>query len=309
MHNVIQNLVVGIIIVSSSTVSHTIAVEPKEIFIWPAEAHVNKGVQLVEANTPAWNERLVKAPTLTPLLPDPAKRTGAACIICPGGGYGGLSMDKEGFEPAKWMQARGVAGIVLRYRCGGGPNQHPVPLQDVLRAVRVVRSNAGSWNIDPTKVGILGFSAGGHIASTAATHFDAGNPEALDPVERLSSRPDFQILVYPVISMTEEITHAGSRRNLLGENPSDELVKLMSNDLQVTPQSPPAFITHASDDDAVPVANSLLYYSALADYKVPVELHIFETGGHGFGMHRGERPADKWPEQLEPWMRQHGWVK
>ena len=173
----------------------------------------------------------------------------------------------------------------------------------------MVRSRAAEWNVDPKQVGVLGFSAGGHLASTAATHFDAGKPDAADPIDRQGCRPDFQVLIYPVITMMEELTHAGSRRNLLGDNPSQELVDSYSNDLRVNDQTPPAFIVHASDDDGVPVANSLLYYSALADNKASAELHIFEKGGHGFGMLRGPLPAEHWPEQLEPWMKAHGWIK
>ena len=215
-------------------------------------------------------------------------------------------MEKEGVEVAQWMNERGIAAFVLRYRCGGGANQQPVPHNDAQRAIRMVRSGAKQWQIDPDRVGVLGFSAGGHLASSAATIFDPGNPDSADSVERLSSRPDFAVLVYPVISMRPPVTHGGSRSNLLGENPSERDVESWSTDERVTKKTPPTFLVHASDDGPVPVKNSLLFYEALVKHGVPCELHVYEHGGHGFGMLRGERPADAWPHLLEPWLRGRG---
>lgn len=282
---------------------------PDDILLWPADHPANAGDARPANDWEDWSTNVANQPAITPFLPAAEKRTGAACVICPGGGYGGLSMKKEGLEPARWFQERGVAAFVLRYRCGGGKNQHPVPMQDVQRAIRIVRSRAGEWHIDVKQIGVLGFSAGGHLAATAATHFDAGDPDAKEAIDRQSCRPDFQVLIYPVISMRTGITHNGSLQNLLGDSPPEELVTLMSNELQVTAETPPAFIVHSGDDDAVPVFNSLLYYSALFDKKVPAELHVFERGGHGYGMLRTAAANEHWPEQLEPWMKLHGWIK
>jgi acetyl esterase/lipase len=283
--------------------------EPQEILLWPADHPANQGNEPAYAGTIEWMERVTRSPAITPFLPGADQRGGAAVVICPGGGYAGLAMEKEGLEVAEWMRERGIAGIVLRYRCGGGANQQPVPLEDAQRAIRTVRARAAEWGVDPDRVGILGFSAGGHLASTAATMFDDGDAEAADPIERESSRPDFAVLVYPVISMVEGVTHGGSRHNLLGESPSDELAGQWSTDQRVTDQTPPTFLVHASDDEGVPVKNSLLFYEALVAHKIPAELHIYEAGGHGFGMLRGDRPADRWPEQLEPWLKAHGLLR
>lgn len=283
-----------------------IAAEPEqEILLWPADHPANEGDAPKFVGTLEWMERVTRSPAVTPFLPEPGKRNGTAVVICPGGGYSGLAMEKEGLEVGRWMQERGIAGVVLRYRSGGGKNQQPVPLQDAQRAIRLVRSRAAEWGIEPQRVGILGFSAGGHLASTAATMFDEGNATSADPIEKQSSRPDFAVLVYPVISMEEGVTHGGSRKNLLGENAADELVAHWSTYRRVTDKTPPTFLIHAGDDEAVPVINSLLFYEALVAHKVPAELHVFEAGGHGFGMLRGDRPADKWPELLEPWLVSH----
>jgi len=288
----------------------SLAADPvQEILLWPADHPANAGNEAAIVGTDGWMERVTRAPAITPFLPEADKASGAAVVICPGGGYAGLSMEKEGLEVAKWMQARGIAGVVLRYRCGGGKNQQPVPLQDAQRAIRMVKSHAAEWNVDPDRVGILGFSAGGHLASTAATMFDDGAPESGDAVERQSSRPAFAVLVYPVISMKEGVTHGGSRQNLLGGNADEQLVERWSSDKQVSDKTPPTFLIHASDDEAVPVKNSLLFYEALVAHKISAELHVYEVGGHGFGMLRGDRPADKWPEQLEPWLKKHGVIK
>ena len=235
-------------------------------------------------------------PTLTPYLPDPATATGAAIVICPGGGYGGLA-GHEGDHYARWLNELGIAGFVLKYRLAPGGYHHPAMLQDAARAVRLVRARAGEWKIDPKRVGIMGSSAGGHLASTLLTHFDAGKPEADDVVERQSSRPDLGILCYAVITMGE-FTHQGSKHNLLGTAPTPELVRDLSNELQVTAATPPCFVWHTFEDKAVPVENSLQFAAALRKAGVPFDLHIYQKGGHGMGL--GSNVWD--PAKRHPWV-------
>jgi acetyl esterase/lipase len=234
-------------------------------------------------------------PTLTPYLPDPTKATGAAIVICPGGGYGGLA-PHEGVDYARFFNEQGIAGFVLKYRLGSSGYRHPVMLQDAARAVRTVRARAAEWNVDPKRIGIIGSSAGGHLASTLLTRFDQGKPDAQDPIERQSSRPDLGILCYAVITMGP-FTHQGSKKNLLGENPPAELVKDLSNELQVTKETPPCFIWHTWEDTAVPVENSLQFAEALRQAGVPFDLHIYQKGAHGLGL-----GSNKWdPEHRHPW--------
>jgi len=221
-------------------------------------------------------------PTLTAYLPAGTNATGAAMVICPGGGYAHLA-PHEGNDYGLWLNQHGVAGFVLKYRLGSSGYRHPAMLQDAERAVRMVRANATVWHIDPKRVGIMGSSAGGHLASTLMTHFEPGDPNAADPIERESSRPDIGILCYPVITFGE-FAHVGSRENLLGKNPSPELVKLLSNELQVTHDTPPCFIWQTFDDKTVPVENSLLFAVALRKAGVPFDLHIYEHGRHGLGL-------------------------
>jgi acetyl esterase/lipase len=233
-------------------------------------------------------------------LPSAQKNTKAAVIICPGGGYGGLAMDHEGHDYAKWLSDNGIAGIILKYRL---PNKkHFIPLQDAQRAVSTVRSKAGEWNIDPGKIGISGFSAGGHLASTAGTHFNAGNPDASDPVEKISCRPDFMILFYPVITMKEEFTHLGSRRNLLGEGYNAELVRLYSNETQVTAQTPPTFLITSDDDRGVVPRNSIEFYSSLKKYNIPAVLYVIPDGGHGWGTNPSKTQYLEWSVPLKAWL-------
>lgn len=250
--------------------------------------------------------RHVQNPAVEVRLPARGNATGQAVIVCPGGGYGGLAYDWEGTDMAGWLNSRGIAAIILRYRLPvDGDIAHQkwlCPLLDAQRAIRLTRAHATDWAINPTKVGIMGFSAGGHLASTAGTHFDAGNKEAADPVDRLSSRPDFLILVYPVISMMKETTHAGSRLNLLGADPSDELVRRYSNELQVTAETPPTFLVHAGDDGGVPVQNSLLFHAALIAHKVPAELHVYPHGGHGFSLALGRGRLQDWTQLCARWL-------
>lgn len=244
-------------------------------------------------------------PSLTCYLPPAESATGAAIVVCPGGGYGNLALGHEGEDIGQWLIANGIAAFVLQYR--HAPDYaHPVPLTDARRALRTVRARASEWGVDPTRIGMLGFSAGGHLTATAGTLFENGNPDADDPIERVSSRPDFLVLVYPVISMNSGYTHTGSRRNLMGPDPSPALMEKLSPDLQVTPETPPAFLIHTSGDSGVPAENSILFYLALRKAGVPAELLIFEQGEHGFGLARQDPRLNKWPELCLDWLRMRG---
>lgn len=236
-------------------------------------------------------------PTLTAFLPAPEKATGAAMVICPGGGYGGLAAH-EGAAYAEWLAENGIAGLVLKYRLGSKGYRHPAMLNDAARAVRLARSRAAEWKIDPKRVGIMGSSAGGHLASTLLTHFDAGKADAADPVERFSSRPDLGILCYAVITMGPN-THAGSKANLLGNDPAPELVELLSNEKQVTKETPPCFIWHTWEDSVVKVENSLDFAAALRRAGVRFDLHVYEKGIHGIGLGGGRGGTT--PGVLHPW--------
>jgi len=222
-------------------------------------------------------------PTLTPYWAAKDKATGAAVIVCPGGGYSHLA-EHEGRPVAEWFASLGITAFVLKYRLGPRYH-HPAPLQDAARAIRMLRSHATEWQIDPKRIGILGFSAGGHVASTIGTHFDAGNANDPDPIERVSSRPDAMMLIYAVITMRAG-THGGSKKLLIGENAPEALVALLSNEEQVTKQTPPAFLVHAATDPAVPVENSLHFAEAMKKAGAPFELHVYERGPHGFGLGR-----------------------
>jgi acetyl esterase/lipase len=248
-------------------------------------------------------------PTLTPYLPPKEKATGAAIIVCPGGGYTHLA-DHEGRPVAEWLNTIGVTAFVLKYRLGPRYH-HPAMLQDAARAIRTVRARAKEWGLDAERIGILGFSAGGHLAATAGTHFDAGKPDATDVIERVSSRPNLLMLIYPVITMRDK-THAGSKSNLLGPEPKPELVALLSNEEQVTKETPPTFLVHTMNDSAVPVENSLMFVAALRKAGVPFELHLYERGPHGFGL--GTRAGAEnpilatWPGHCADWLRVHGFA-
>ena len=247
-------------------------------------------------------------PQMTPYLPPEGTANGTAVVIFPGGGYQHLSMEKEGSDVANWLAGVGVTTFVVRYRLGPSYH-HPIELGDAQRAIRIARARAAEWAIDPRRLGVIGFSAGGHLASTTGTHFDAGNASSADPIERASSRPDFMMLLYPVITMrADSVTHAGSRLNLLGKDPSPELERLLSNETQVTPQTPPTFIVHTEDDRTVPVQNALLFYDALKRNGVQAEMHVFEHGPHGFGLAPTNPVLAVWATLCENWMRQHGWL-
>lgn len=266
---------------------------------------------------PLWNGNIPFAksddpkdiPTLTAYLPAKDKANGTAVVVCPGGGYGALAMGHEGTDIARWLNERGIAAFVLKYRIASKTLSapiHPAPLTDAQRAIRTVRSKAAEWGVDPNKVGIWGFSAGGHLASSAATHFDKGNADASDPIDKVSCRPDFAILGYPVISMKVPYTHGGSRNNLLGKNADDKLVESFCNDQAVTKETPPTFLFHTDEDKAVPPMNSILFYAALKKHGVPAELHIYEKGAHGVGLAPLDKFKDKglsaWPDRLNDWL-------
>ena len=252
-------------------------------------------------------QRPQDTPTLTAFLPEPALRNGASMLVLPGGGYANLAAH-EGAAYAEWFAAQGIAAYVLKYRLGTGGYHHPAMLQDAARALRLLRSFAKRDGLDPARVGIVGSSAGGHLAATLLTHFDAGNPAAADLVERESSRPDLGILCYAVITMGE-FTHAGSKKNLLGDNPPPELVKDMSDELQVTAQTPPCFLWATFEDKTVPIENTLLFATALRHAGVPFSLHIYEKGPHGLGLGRPGHPAPPWADQLLYWFRERSFIK
>ncbi|MBM4070142.1 MAG: alpha/beta hydrolase [Planctomycetes bacterium] len=249
----------------------------------------------------------VDVPKVTVYLPEKDKANGAAVIICPGGGYGFLAMDHEGHQIARWLNSLGVAGIILQYRIA--PRyRHPAPLQDAQRAVRYARAHAARWGIDPKRIGILGFSAGGHLASTAGTHFDAGNPDATDDIDKQSSRPDFMVLVYPVITFKGPHAHMGSRFNLLGKDAADDLVDSLCNDKQVNKTTPPAFLAHTSEDTGVPPENSVAFYLALRKFNIPAELHVYEKGRHGLGLGPKNLPFSTWPARCQAWLDGRGFL-
>ncbi len=247
-------------------------------------------------------------PSLTPYLPPPERRTGAAIVVCPGGGYGGLAAH-EGHDYALWLNQHGVTAFVLKYRLGSRGYRHPIMLQDAARAVRLVRARAADWQVDPRRVGIMGSSAGGHLASTLLTHFDDGQRDAADPIEQQSSRPDLGILCYAVITLGE-FTHKGSKHNLLGATPSPDLVKQLSNELQVTAQTPPCFVWHTWEDQAVPAENSLQFAAALRWAGVPFDLHIYEKGRHGIGLASAPPFSNPhpWAADCVFWLKQRGFV-
>ncbi|MBV9773765.1 MAG: alpha/beta hydrolase [Gemmatimonadetes bacterium] len=239
------------------------------------------------------------APSMT--MYRPARPNGIAVLVFAGGGYGHIAVEKEGEPAARWLNSLGVTAFVVQYRLGPRYH-HPAMLQDAQRAIRTVRANAGRWSVRPDRVGVLGFSAGGHLAATAGTHFDGGRADAADPVERVGSRPDFLMLLYPVVTMREPWTHRGSRTRLLGADPDPGLVTLLSNELQVSARTPPTFLVASSDDPAVPVQNTLLFYQALRAAGVPVEMHVYQRGGHGFGLAPDDPALSTWPRLAGIWL-------
>ena len=280
----------------------------------PAKGETTSGsVRLWAEDAPgALGNRETDIPTLTPFLvrADSTTSKPAAVLVCPGGGYAGLA-PYEGADYARWLNELGVNAFVLKYRLGSAGYRHPVMLEDASRALRTIRERAGEWGVDAECVGIMGSSAGGHLASTLLTHFDPGNPDSTDTVERQSCRPDFGILCYPVITLGKK-THGGSRQNLLGSDPSADLVQLLSNELQVTRETPPTFLFHTADDPVVPVDNSQLFAAALAREKVPFALHVYPHGPHGTGLGTHEwNPSARhpWTSQCTLWLRDRGVIK
>jgi acetyl esterase/lipase len=247
-------------------------------------------------------------PSITVYLPPADKANGTAVVVCPGGGYGALALGHEGKDPAEFLNKLGITAFVLQYRIAPRYH-HPAPLQDAQRALRTVRSRATEWNVDPKKIGIWGFSAGGHLASTAATHFDDGKADAEDPIEKVSCRPDFAILCYPVITFEDPYCHKGSRENLIGKNPDPKLLESLCNDKQVTDKTPPTFLFHTNQDAGVLPENSILFYMALRKAKVPAELHIYEEGKHGVGLAANDPILSSWPDRLAAWLKVRGIVK
>lgn len=247
-------------------------------------------------------------PSLTIYLPDADQANGTGVVVCPGGGYGHLAVGHEGHDIGEWFKARGITAFILQYRIAPRYH-HPAPLSDAQRAIRLVRARAAEWKLDPKKIGIMGFSAGGHLASTAGTHFDAGKPDSKDPIDRVSCRPDFLILCYPVVSFTTEYMHKGSRDNLLGKDADEKLIEQFSNENQVTAETPPTFLFHTNEDTPVPPENSVLFYLALRKAKVPAELHIYEHGQHGVGLATQDPILGSWSGRLADWMKGRGLLK
>lgn len=267
----------------------------KTMLLWPDGAPGAKG------------DADVDKPTLTVYLPSGPNATKTGVVIAPGGGYVHLAVAKEGTAYAQWLNARGVAAFVLQYRLGP-TYHHPVELEDAQRAIRMVRAHAAEYGIDADHLGMWGSSAGGHLAATAGTHFDAGKPEAADPVDRQGSRPDFLILAYPVITFEEPQLHRGSKLYLLGESPDPALVKSLSDETQVTKETPPTFLFATTDDGTVPVMNSVMFYSALVKAGVPAEMHLFQHGAHGAGLAAANPDLNVWPDLLARWMRERGYM-
>lgn len=247
-------------------------------------------------------------PTLTVFLPRTVREGTPAVVVCPGGGYQNLASNHEGRQVANFLNSLGIAAFVLKYRLGP-KYHHPVELGDAQRALRTLRSHAAEWRLDPARVGIMGFSAGGHLAMSASTWTDPGNPQAADPVDRVSSRPDFAVLGYPVISMTESYMHRGSQRNLLGDNPDPDLARRLSGENAVTRDTPPTFIFQTNEDTTVPAENSIYYFLALRKAGVPAEMHIFEKGAHGVGLANDIPALSPWSSLLATWLRGRGVIK
>jgi len=276
--------------------SAPIVQDPLTVPLWPGKA------------PGALGEADEDVPTLTIYMPPNTTGPMTAVVIAPGGGYQHLSMNLEGRLPANYLNTLGVAAFVLKYRLGP-KYHHPIELGDAQRAIRIVRTRAAEWHIAPDHIGIMGFSAGGHLAATASTHFDAGNATAADPIDRANSRPDFAILGYPVITFTESWTHQGSKTMLLGQNPDPALARGLSNETQVTATTPPTFLFHTHADTTVPVENSVQYYLALRKAGVPAEMHIFKDGAHGAGLGMQDPALSEWPKVLANWLRASGWIK
>lgn len=291
--------------------SSTLYAQTETLKVWPDKipgAKANKDYKEI-TRMDNGKPRISKVidPELMVYLPSKEKANGTAVVICPGGGYGVLAIDHEGWDIAKWFNEMGIAGIVLKYRLPSDEimeDKSVGPLQDVQEAIRIVRRKATAWNIDPNKIGVMGFSAGGHLAGTASTMY---SKKVYEPSDAISARPDFSILIYGVLSMQNDITHKGSQKNLLGENVAKNTIDAFSNELNINKETPPAFLVHSGDDGAVPVENSIRYYQALQKNSVSTEMHVYEKGGHGYGLAIGKGTESQWPAACEAWLKTHGW--
>lgn len=286
----------------------SLAAQPVNMRIWPegvpgAKKSADYVEKKLDSNDGIVRIEKVTEPEIIVYLPEKAKANGKAVLIIPGGGYGIIAIDHEGYAIAKWLNENGIAGIVLKYRLPSDiimTDKSIGPLQDAQEALRIIRRNAVQWNIHPDRIGVMGFSAGGHLASTLSTQY---GEQVYKVKDGISARPDFSILIYPVITFDASYGHPGTRKNLIGETPSDNLVKKYSGELQVNANTPPAFLIHSSDDKVVPVKNSLLYYEALQKNNVPAEMHIFKSGGHGYGLGRGNGTETTWATMCANWLQ------
>jgi acetyl esterase/lipase len=293
-------------------VTGNLSAQSKVIDLWNGKvpgAIANANFKQIVDSADNWTKmRFVTNPSLD-MYPAPAeKANGTTVIICPGGGYWGLAIGHEGAQVAKWLNGLGITAFVLKYRLPDDSimeNKSIGPMQDGQQALRIVRRHAKEWGINPDKIGIMGFSAGGHLASTLSTHF---NEKVYEPSDSTSARPDFSLLIYPVISMDSSITHWGSRENLLGKNPSPELVKHFSNELQVSSETPPAFLVQSIDDNVVPIQNSIDYALSMHKFNIPCELHVYQSGGHGYGLGRSANTESTWPEACRKWLVARGFI-
>jgi len=298
-------IVIGLMMVNSHLFGQS-----KAIDLWDGNipgAISNESFNQVVDSSDNWTRMKFVTNPILDVYPAPKEiATGTAVIICPGGGYSILAIEHEGADVAKWLNGLGITAFVLKYRLPDDSimeNKAIGPLQDAQRAMRIVRGNAKEWGINPDKIGIMGFSAGGHLASTLSTHY---NEKVYESMDTTSARPDFSLLIYPVISMQEGITHLGSRYNLLGESPSSDQTAHFSNELHVNGDTPPAFLVHSMDDGAVPVQNSIIYAMAMQKNKIPCELHIYQSGGHGYGMGRSTNTESTWTEACQKWLDAKG---
>ncbi len=282
---------------------------PFTLTLWPAGEQPNYQVTdevEIHDSTDVVRISHVQTPDITVYLPSKKNATGQAVVICPGGGYSILAYDWEGTDIAKWLNANGIAAIVLKYRLPGSKSnvvRHQSPLLDAQRAIRLTRFHAKQWNVDPNRIGIMGFSAGGHLASTLSVHYDHGDTQHTDPVEQQSCRPDFSLLIYPVISSNPEFSHKGSFKNLIGNDTTDPLYHYFSSELHVSETTPPAILIHSTDDQAVPAENSIVYFKALKEKGVSAELHIYPYGGHGYSLAIGKGYLSTWPDRCIEWLK------
>ena len=290
-----MRILIAALLLFITTTANAQSVGPEPTLLWPEGAPEAMGSD--ESDTP----------TIRAYLPPKETATGAGVVICPGGGYGILAYDHEGAQVAKWFNRIGVAGFVLRYR-HAPKYRHPTPIGDAQRALRFVRANSEQFGVAKNRLGVMGFSAGGHLASTSATHFDLGQKDAKDVVDRESCRPDFAVLCYPVISLTEPWGHGGTKKNLLGDNPDPKLIENLSNEKQVTADTPPTFLFHTGEDTGVPVENAIAFYSACVKAKVPAELHVYQIGPHGVGLAPADPATHGWKDRLADWMKANAFL-